>query len=404
MNTVNRPDYEAMTNLLNSNKFNAVGVILRLAWKLGLMREEIFDLTWDQIDLHASVLHLGDRRIPLSAEMREYLINLRERNGTAQNNVLISDKLKKPMAAQHISRVARTALDTVGLKDVRLIDLRHDYIIRMLAEYDIQEVAYICQMEPLSLQLHFAEYLPQTDTRLKTADKQLIDEERLADIIKTAPPRLALAVTLTWEMGLTRGEMVSLTWRDAEALALTPNAEMNLRRQRAAIPPDSVYVFPTPNTGGQFTEEYFSKKIRADLIQAGLPGITLRDLYNDFTYRKTDEPAIMEYAAQKRSITTQEVVQLLNIDPSSARTRLRRLCEMGRLEKIGIQYYLAGEAVPAHRHEELILAYLRENGFAYRQDIAQLLRIEPRQAYVILRDLKRRGLIRLQNQKYLPAE
>ncbi len=47
---VNRPDPNAMKQILEKNFENAAGVILRLAWQAGLLRDEIHTLTWGQID------------------------------------------------------------------------------------------------------------------------------------------------------------------------------------------------------------------------------------------------------------------------------------------------------------------------------------------------------------------
>ena len=47
---VNRPDPNAMKQILEKNFENAAGVILRLAWQAGLRADEIHTLTWGQID------------------------------------------------------------------------------------------------------------------------------------------------------------------------------------------------------------------------------------------------------------------------------------------------------------------------------------------------------------------
>ena len=66
---VNRPDGRAMDRVLEKNFDNAAGVILRLAWQAGLLREEIQYLTWAQIDFLDRCLVLPDRRVPISGEV-----------------------------------------------------------------------------------------------------------------------------------------------------------------------------------------------------------------------------------------------------------------------------------------------------------------------------------------------
>ena len=47
--TFNRPDEPAMVRLLADERHTAAGIILRLAWKQGLTREEMQRLTWADI-------------------------------------------------------------------------------------------------------------------------------------------------------------------------------------------------------------------------------------------------------------------------------------------------------------------------------------------------------------------
>lgn len=61
---VNRPDEGAMERVLRKNSDNAAGVILRLAWQAGLLRDEIQRLTWAQIDFLDQRITLPDRRCP----------------------------------------------------------------------------------------------------------------------------------------------------------------------------------------------------------------------------------------------------------------------------------------------------------------------------------------------------
>ena len=53
---VNRPDTAAMERLLGSHASDAAGVAVRLAWQAGLLRDEITNLTWDQVDFERNQL------------------------------------------------------------------------------------------------------------------------------------------------------------------------------------------------------------------------------------------------------------------------------------------------------------------------------------------------------------
>ena len=133
--TLNRPDGALLCRVLEQHTNDAAGAILRLAWMAGLMRDEIQHLTW------------------LEALRRE-------RNGSSER-VVLSDRDQQPLAAQSISRLARAALDAGDLKAVRLIDLRHDYVLRQLERHDWQYVSRITGLEAAAMNVHFAAYLTE---------------------------------------------------------------------------------------------------------------------------------------------------------------------------------------------------------------------------------------------------
>ena len=132
---VNRPDEGAMRRVLGRNQDNAAGAILRLAWQAGLQREEIRTLTWEQVNFLDQKLELPDRSVPVAEELAEWLRELRERRDRRQEQVVLSDRDRKPLTPQSISRLARTALDKEGQTAVRLIDLRNDFIIRQQSSH-----------------------------------------------------------------------------------------------------------------------------------------------------------------------------------------------------------------------------------------------------------------------------
>ena len=74
-----RPDARAMAQLLAEQTQTAAGLILRLAWRQGLTREEIQRLTWNDVDFSAHQLRLPDRTIPLETETEDCLRRQAER-------------------------------------------------------------------------------------------------------------------------------------------------------------------------------------------------------------------------------------------------------------------------------------------------------------------------------------
>ena len=109
---VNRPDEEVMRRILQQNPDNAVGAILRLAWQAGLLREEIQTLTWAQIDFQDRRIVLPDREVPLEEELADWLETLRRERNRASEAVVLSDRDRKPLTPQSISRLVRGAATT----------------------------------------------------------------------------------------------------------------------------------------------------------------------------------------------------------------------------------------------------------------------------------------------------
>ena len=135
---VNRPDEGAMNRILAAHAEDAAGAILRLAWQAGLLREEIQGLTWERVDFLDRKIVLADRSVPVSDELAEWLQRLRDSRDRRQEHVVLSDRDRKPLTPQSISRLARTALDREGQTAVRLIDLRNDFVLRQLETHDWQ--------------------------------------------------------------------------------------------------------------------------------------------------------------------------------------------------------------------------------------------------------------------------
>ena len=153
---VNRPDEAAMRRILEAEPASPEGVVLRLAWQQGLSRDEISDLTWEQVSFLDDRLELPDRMIPLEAEVRSCLWRLFQAHSEVSPYVVLSSRDRTPLRPESISRLARQALDREGQTSVRLMDLRHDWIIRQLADKDWPAVARISGVAVPALQARFA--------------------------------------------------------------------------------------------------------------------------------------------------------------------------------------------------------------------------------------------------------
>lgn len=410
---VNRPDEGAMYRVLDSNPSNAAGTILRLAWQAGLLREEIQSLTWEQVDFLDQTIVLPDRSVPIPESLSRWLWELREGRDRRQERVVLSDRDKKPLTPQSVSRLARGALDKEGQTSVRLIDLRHDFVLRQLEEHDWQYVSRITGVEAAGLNVHFAEHLEEkkVSTRIHRETPVQIDEFALWKLLraeKTGPAGVAL--WLTWQVGLQLDEIVALKWEQVDfakerlrlsdrSLPLTGGALAVLQELRA-LEPEAEWVLNAPRSRQPYDRTRLSKLVRAALIRAGLDNVTLRDLRLDCGLRSGGEGQILALVRQKRSVTRNDVMELLGVSRTTAYNRLRQMVKRGRLTQVGARYYLPRDVVPPEKQDEVIMDYLAREGFAYRQDIARLLGIEAGQCRPILRRMVSAGQITQERQRY----
>lgn len=411
---VNRPDEGAMNRILAAHAEDAAGAILRLAWQAGLLREEIQGLTWERVDFLDRKIVLADRSVPVSDELAEWLQRLRDSRDRRQEHVVLSDRDRKPLTPQSISRLARTALDREGQTAVRLIDLRNDFVLRQLESHDWQYVSRITGVEAAGLNVHFGRHLEEkrVSTRIRREAPAQIDEFALWKLLRaegTSPAGVAL--WLTWQAGLQLEEIVALRWDQAELdrgllrledrrVPLTGGVLGALEALRAAEP-DTEWVLTSPRSRQPYDRTRLSKLVRAALIRAGLDDVTLRDLRMDCGLRSGGEGRILELVRKRRAVTRNDVCALLEVSRTTAYNRLRQMVKRGRLTQVGNRYYLPEAVVPPEKQAEAILDYLEREGFAYRQDIAKLLGIEPGQCRPVLQKLLASGRICQERQRYL---
>ena len=416
--TVNRPDAAALNGLLEREQLNVAGVIVRLAWQQGLTREEIAALMWRQVSELDNALRLPDRDVPLEPEVQAFLQQLREEQAGQSQFVLCSQRTRKPIQPESISRLARQALDTAGQSHIRLMDLRHDWILRQLETQDWSTVSRISGVEIRALQARFAalaaEHAPKAHPPKEKNEK--IDEFKLWKVLQAEKYTPAgLALWLSWQMGLSAGEIAELTWEqvalDQELLFLpqrtvpiTKTIQSLLEQSYADRQPgDDPHVLLTSQNRRPVDLPRLSRMTRAALIRGGLEQLQLRDLQNKAQQEEADKQ-LLQYAAEHGPMSRSDVCQLLGVSKTAAYNRLDRLLDQKQLVRIGTKYYLSERVVPPEEHSQVIRDYLRQEGFAYRKDIADLLKIDSRQCTPILRRMVQQGQLHHEKQRYyLPA-
>lgn len=409
---VNRPDEKAMEQALLENPGNAAGAVLRLAWQAGLLRDEIQRLTWEQVDFLDRCLVLPDRKVPIGQELADWLQVLRDGRDQSQETVVLSDRDQRPLTPQSISRLARLALNKQGQTDVRLIDLRHDFVLRQLEEHDWQYVSRITGVEAAGLNVHFAGHLEEKkiSTRIHREESARIDEFALWKLLRTEGTSPAgIALWLTWQAGLRLEEIVALTWEQIQGDCLRlPRREVLLTSGTQQVLEELTaregrrgYVLTAPRSGLPYDRTRLSKLARAALIRAGLDDLTLRDLRVDYALRSGGAGQILSQVRRQGWTTRNEVRSLLNVSQAVAYHRLKQLVNRGQLTQVGARYYLPGTVVPPNSQEAALVKYLEREGFAYRQDVARLLGIDAGQCRPLLRRMLARGTLIQDRQRYI---
>lgn len=410
---INRPDRETMVRLLAEHQMNPAGTVLRLSWLAGLSREEIAGLTWGQVSFQDAQLDLPDRSVPMEEELSSYLRRLWEKRGSGAW-VLFSERTAGPMQPESISRLARQALDAAGQKHVRLMDLRHDWILRQLESQDWATVARISGVEVPALQARFGPLVAAhpPEARPKREASGQVDEFKLWKVLQAERSTPAgLALWLTWQMGLSAREIVDLTWDQVSledgtvrladrTVAITNAVGRILEGTRAArLPGDDAHVVLTAQTRSPLDLPRLSRLTRSALIRGGLEDVQLRQLRKN-ERREGEDAMLLRQVMESGCISRGTVCQLLGVSKTAAHARLNRLLEQKKLVRIGAKYYLPGTVVPPEEHSTVIREYLTREGFAYRKDIAQLLHIDSRQCTPILQRLVAEGELEQHQQKY----
>ena len=415
---VNRPDEAAMRQLLENHTGDAAGAILRLAWEAGLLRDEITNLTWDKVDFERGRIQLPVRTVPIDERLVAYLHTEHRRwsfvIGDPENNCVVwSDRYHKQMQPQAVSRVARKALDSVGQTQVRLVDLRHDYVIRQLKQHDWSYVALITGMEIRSLQLHFSQYLPNGKAGPKNREKPgEIDEFKLWKILQAEKDTPAgLALWLTWSMGMSAKDIVSLTWDQVdldENLLHLPEGDVPLTatvkrilEQRSQERAEDPHVLLSVEARKPIDVSRLSRLTRTALIRGGMENCMLRDLWNKHEKRGWEQK-ITDAIRRDGPVTRSEIMERFGQTKSAAYQRLRTMLEKGLLIRVGYKYYLPDSVVPPERQQETLYEYLKKERFACRKDIAAALRIESEQCSVLLKhEVDSGNLVKIGQKYYL---
>lgn len=411
-NVFYQPDKDAMGRILSAEEASATGVILRLAWLEGLTRDEISNLTWEQIDFDAHELHLPERTVPLCSDMARCLHTWQMLCAEYGPFVVVSEQRKARLTPQSISRLARTALDVGGQEKVRLLDLRYDFILRQLETHDWPYVLRISGISVTTYRNCLAD-IKKNDLASVGTPRDAKDEEfriwKIMQAEQDTPPGIAL--WLSHQIGLQNEDIVSLTWEqidfDANVIhiggtdvPLTNAVSRILKAERdRRTPDDDPHVILTPRSRKPLSIARLSTMVRTILIRGGVENQTLREVRRD-TAQEAERRQILDYVREHGSISRSETMALLGLSTNKVYNRLNALTFSGELVRINSRYYLAGAVITPEQQGDAIKQYLAESGPAYCQDIAALLHIGKRTTARILKKMVDAGeVIMLRREK-----
>ena len=412
------PDATAMERLLEKHRYDATGIVVLLAWCAGLSRKEISELTWEQVDLDAALLRLPDREVPAETELRDCLRQWRSRCERFSPYVAVSPHRRKRLVKGSLSLMVRSALDEEGQKDVRLQDLRHDYIQRQLQEHDWPYVLRVTGLAVSTYRsgLHKmkAAQPPSEPPEQETSDEAFRFWRVLQD--ESGTPA-GIALWLTSRAGLQMREIVALTWEqidfeqklvrlDSRTLELPAGVARVLEGEKTKrTPEDDPHVILSPRSRKPVTIAWLTTLVRSTLIRGGLEDHSFRDFRLD-PVREAEDRKILAYVEERGSITRDEAMKLLGLSDGQVYRRLSALTRAGRLDHVCTRYFLPGTVILPEQRPEAIRQYLRENGAAYLQDVAALLKTGKWTALNVLKSMARSEqlLVSQSKQYYLPPE
>ena len=228
----NPPDAAAMERALDRHRFDVTGIIMNLAWRAGLSRKEICELTWEQVDFDAGLLRLPDREIPITPEMKEQLWKWRRRCERFSPYVAVSPLRRQRLARQSLSVMVRSALDEEGQGDVRLQDLRHDFIHRQLQEHDWPYVLRVSGLSVSTYRKGLHEIKPEKAMSEPETGEDPGEDFKLWRVLQAERATPAgITLWLSSHAGLQAKEIAALTWEQVDldaALLRLPGREVPL--------------------------------------------------------------------------------------------------------------------------------------------------------------------------------
>ncbi len=399
---------ERIEGLLASELCSGGGVVLRLAWRTGLLRDEIFSLQWEQVDLENGLLRLSDREVPMDEETAACLRQWQILAGRYGPYLAVSLHKRTHMRPQAISRLARDTLDRAGLTEVRLADLHYNYILRQAAQRGWQQTLRNSGLSISTYRGQARYKAARSRARVQRGRKEAPAEgvaarERLRVLLRderSSPA--AVALWLYCGAGLRYTEITELTWQQVELadgtvsvggrrLPMTAELTEVLRdAYQARRAGDDPHVLLSARSRKPMALSRLSNLTQGLLVQYGLDHTLLQQMAAE-ERRNAQREKIAEYAERHEGISAKECMGLLGIPERAARALLSRLAAEGELTRDHRAYRPVGARTTAAQREAAIREQLSLHGPCGAAELSAALGMAPRMIQRALEPMLARG-------------
>lgn len=391
--------------VLQKNPANMTGVVLRLAWFEGLTRDEITELTWDQVDFDEKMLRLAERDIPFDGDTEACLCQWKTVCDDSSELVVVSDNRRKPIEPQSISRIVRSELNREGLKTISLRDLRNQFILRQAEINGWEYAVRVAGISVTTYRYFYGVGNKCAASKANPTQPKKFEREKFEAILeehKKSPEGIAL--WLSWYCGLTGEEILSLVWdqidferrvvysrgkrRELSAEVVSVLKDEKSRRSDQ----DNPHVILSPRSKKPLTMDRLSVITRSMLVRSGIDNVQMGMLQKERN-RLSETEELNQYLAEHGSISRKEYCDAFGVSPDVAYRRLSSSEAKGIITRINRRYYPAEQAVKPDDYKDAIIRYLAEHETATKQDIKDLLHIGMRPVYHLLTRMVSEGTL-----------
>ena len=407
-------DADALNRVLEREKtsYEPSGIIVHLAWNLGLFTHEIQNLRWSDISMEEKTLQLPNRTIPLDEDMFPYIQQRHSSHGKASIYVVHGFRNRnEPFTRVSINRHFHNATEKEPtLKGITLLDLRRDFLAKQLQKHDWQYVSRIAGINGLTLQSKAKTlstepiYLrPDTEKR-----PEKLDAAQLREMLHHEGTSIAgTVIRLVWDGELQLIDIANLKWNQIDLAAQRIHLEQNsveisdeltdhLNELRKTQDPDG-YVLRT-RTGNPYPIERLSVLCRRAFVNAGMDHISLKHL-SLFNYDNETEK-ILAYVRNRNGCSPSELMEAFQLKYGTLKKYTASLMNKNELVMLNHRFYLPDTVIEKKDQFSVIKEYLEVQGVAQRKELADVLQLTPTQASFVLSQLVAEGKLAHNNRKY----